>query len=69
MRAMVGERIVIHGRMVGSPDRHGTVSEVRGADGGPPYLVRFDDGHDGLIFPGPDCSLERSGDELAAAGE
>jgi hypothetical protein len=69
MHATVGERLVIHGRQVGSPDRHGTISEVRGADGGPPYFVRFDDGHEGLIYPGPDCSLERSGGELANAGE
>lgn len=24
-------------------------------DGGPPYIVRFDDGHTGLVFPGPDA--------------
>lgn len=29
--------------------------EVQGRDGGPPYMVRFDDGHTGLVFPGPDA--------------
>ena len=25
--------------------------------GGPPYIVRFDDGHTGLVFPGPDAVI------------
>ena len=29
-----------------------------GAAGGPPYLVRFDDGHTGLCYPGPDAVVE-----------
>jgi hypothetical protein len=32
--------------------------EVHGAAGAPPYLVRFDDGHTGLCFPGPDAVVE-----------
>ena len=28
--------------------------------GGPPYLVRFDDGHTGLCFPGPDAVVEHA---------
>ncbi|MBB5785136.1 hypothetical protein HD596_011892 [Nonomuraea jabiensis] len=31
------------------------IVEVKGLDGGPPYMVRFDDGHTGLVFPGPDA--------------
>ena len=58
MHAAVGERLVIHGKQVGQTDRHGEILEVRGADGGPPYLVRFDDGHETLLYPGADCELE-----------
>jgi hypothetical protein len=29
-------------------------------DGGPPYLVRYPDGHESVIFPGTDCTVERS---------
>ena len=58
MHAAVGERLVIHGKQVGQSDRHGEILEVRGADGGPPYLVRFDDGHETLLYPGADCVLE-----------
>jgi hypothetical protein len=57
MHATVGEKVVIHGKNVGSPDRHGEIAEVRGAGGDPPYLVKFDDGHEALVFPGPDCTI------------
>ncbi len=59
MQASVGERLVIHGKQVGQPDRHGEILEVRGENGGPPFLVRFDDGHETLLYPGADCELER----------
>jgi hypothetical protein len=57
MQASVGEKVVIHGRTVGSPDRHGEIREVKDPGGGPPYLVRFDDGHTALVYPGPDCTI------------
>jgi hypothetical protein len=60
MQAMVGEHIRISGRVVGSPPRRGVITEVRGEDGGPPYLVKFDDGHEMLCFPGPDCVVEHA---------
>ncbi len=55
MLAAVGDRLLVHGNAVGNPDRRGEIIEVRGAEGGPPYIVRFDDGHTGLVFPGPDA--------------
>ncbi|WP_329568299.1 DUF1918 domain-containing protein [Kitasatospora sp. NBC_01266] len=58
MRAHVGDHIHIHSRSVGLEDRQGEITEVRGTDGEPPYLVRFTDGHEGLIYPGPDCVIE-----------
>ncbi|WP_199435155.1 DUF1918 domain-containing protein [Qaidamihabitans albus] len=61
MRASVGDQIRVHGRVVGAGEQHGEIMEVRGEDGRPPYLVRFSDGHEGLMFPGPDCEvLERT---------
>jgi len=45
---------------VGQSDRIGEIVEVRGAGGEPPYLVRFDDGHTSLVFPGPDAVIEHS---------
>ncbi|SEM50009.1 protein of unknown function [Nonomuraea pusilla] len=46
---------MVHGKTVGEVDRQGVIIEVHGADGGPPYMVRFEDGHTGLVFPGPDA--------------
>jgi hypothetical protein len=60
MKATVGERVLIHGRSVGTVDRHGEIVEVRGDDGEPPYLVRFDDGHESLVYPGPDCEIQHA---------
>ena len=31
--------------------------EARGPDGGPPYVVRWSDGHEGLFYPGPGALL------------
>ncbi|MEV0583696.1 DUF1918 domain-containing protein [Nonomuraea sp. NPDC050310] len=58
MNATVGDRLLMHGNVVGRKDRAGEIVEIRGPDGGPPYLVRFDDGHTGLIYPGPDAVLQ-----------
>jgi hypothetical protein len=55
MLAAVGDRLVVHGNAVGNPDRRGEIIEVRGPEGAPPYVVRFDDGRTGLVFPGPDA--------------
>ncbi|AUG81647.1 hypothetical protein CFP65_7041 [Kitasatospora sp. MMS16-BH015] len=62
MRATVGDQLHIHSRAVGMTDRKGEIIEVRGTDGEPPYVVHFEDGHDGLIYPGPDTVIERHQD-------
>ncbi len=51
MKAQVGDELVVRGRHVGDPDRTGVIIEVRGEDGGPPYLVRWSDGHESSFFP------------------
>ena len=58
MQAIVGDRLIVHGRTVGQADRTGEIIDIRGQDGAPPYLVRFSDGHESVIFPGPDCVIE-----------
>jgi hypothetical protein len=59
MKAKVGDRIVIRGHRVGEPPRDAEVLEVRGPDGGPPYVVRWaDSDHEILFFPGSDASVE-----------
>lgn len=59
MEAKVGDRIVIKGHHVGEPGRDCEIVEVHGADGGPPYLVRWSDtGHESLFYPGPDAWID-----------
>jgi len=57
MHAHVGDRLVVEGSKVGTPIKEGEVLEVRGPDGTPPYVVKWDDGHEGLTFPGPDAHI------------
>ncbi|PXX63248.1 uncharacterized protein DUF1918 [Nocardia tenerifensis] len=56
--ANVGDRLLVHGHVVGQADRQAEIIEVRGAEGAPPYLVRFPDGHESLVYPGPDAIIE-----------
>jgi hypothetical protein len=66
MQAAVGDRIVINGHYVGQPDRDGEIIEVRGEDGAPPYVVRWEDtGHETLFFPGVDAAVEHFSHEAA----
>ena len=58
MHAAVGDRLHVRGRAVGDPERTAEIIEIRGPDGSPPYLVRHDDGHEVLVYPGADASVE-----------
>ncbi|RJO77963.1 DUF1918 domain-containing protein [Nocardia panacis] len=58
MQANVGDRLHVHSHVVGEIDRQGEIIEVRGQQGAPPYVVRFNDGHESLVFPGPDAVVE-----------
>ena len=59
MKAKINDTIVIGGHKVGSPARRGVILEVRGSNGAPPYVVRWD-GEEGehLMFPGTDAVIE-----------
>jgi hypothetical protein len=58
-RVSPGDRIVIKGHHVGEHERDGEILEVRGEDGGPPYLVRWEeDGHVSEFFPSSDAHVE-----------
>jgi hypothetical protein len=57
MHANVGDRIIIRSNKVGQPEREAEVLEVRGPDGGSPFLVRWADGHEALFYPGTDARI------------
>ena len=59
MEASVGDRIVIRSHYAGEPARDCEVLEVRGPDGGPPYVVRWEDtGCEVILYPGLDAFVE-----------
>ncbi|WP_426361669.1 DUF1918 domain-containing protein [Streptomyces sp. E-08] len=60
MQASVGDRYIGKSRMVGQ-DRVGEIIEVKGPDGMPPYLVRFTDGNESLVNPGPTDVIQPAG--------
>ncbi|MGR7002177.1 DUF1918 domain-containing protein [Yinghuangia aomiensis] len=68
VHATVGDRIHMHSNTVGQADRSGEIVEVRGTDGEPPYVVRFEDGHTSLVFPGPDSVVEPASAATARGG-
>lgn len=58
MQASVGDRLIVKSHRGGEPDRDALILEVRGPDGAPPYIVRWEeDGHEGFLFPGPDAVI------------
>ena len=61
MHASKGDKLVQHGRTVGQRDKVAEITEVMGAEGSPPYRVRFEDGHEAVCLPGPDSEI-RHGD-------
>lgn len=67
MRAKPGDRIILAGELVDQPTRAGEVLEARGADGGPPYVVRWEDGHTSTMFPGPGAVLRVTDAEAESA--
>lgn len=58
MRASVGDRVVVHGHHLGEPERDAEILEVQGSDGGPPYVVRWDDGRVTTLYPSSDVSID-----------
>jgi Domain of unknown function (DUF1918) len=57
MRAQVGDELTVKGRHRGDEERHGEIIQVDGPEGAPPYLVRWQDGHDSLFFPASDAEI------------
>jgi hypothetical protein len=58
MRAQPNDEIVVSGHQVGEHERHGVIVAVEGADGAPPYRVRWDGSdHVTLFFPGSDAAV------------
>ena len=58
MSVQVGDELVVRGPHVGDRDREGVVIEIHGKNGAPPYLVRWEDGHESVFVPASDTHVE-----------
>lgn len=58
MHASRGDKLRVHGRIVGQHDREVEVIEVLGENGTPPYRVRAENGHEAIMSPGPDTTVQ-----------
>jgi hypothetical protein len=67
MKAKVGDLLLIESNSAEQHRREGEIIEVHGADGDPPFVVRWSDGHEGLCFPGPDARV-RPRDPASGSG-
>lgn len=56
MKAKAGDWLIVHGR--DHHEHHALILTVHGPDGDPPFTVRWsDDGHEAMVFPGPDATV------------
>ena len=58
MRAAIGDRLVVRSRHINEANKGAVILAIEGADGAPPYRVRWDDGREGVTFPGSDAEVE-----------
>jgi hypothetical protein len=58
LRAAPGDRLVVSGHHQGEHERDGEVLEVHGEGGGPPFLVRWEDGTTTVLYPGSDVAIQ-----------
>ena len=60
MQAKPGDFLVVASSHLEHPPRVGLIEEVHGEDGGPPYVVRWEeDGRITTVFPGNDAHIEQ----------
>jgi Ala-tRNA(Pro) deacylase len=58
--AAVGDLIEVSGRRVGDSQRSGEILDVLGPSERPHYLVRWDDGHESVFYPGEATTIRKA---------
>lgn len=67
MKAKVGDFLVVKGTTVEQHDQRGLITEVRSADGSPPYVVRWlNTDHIATVYPGPDALVVTAAEQEAS---
>ena len=62
-----GDVVRIGGRQVGDRGRTGRIVAVLGEEGHPHYVVRWEDGHESILYPGEGITIEPRFDGVASA--
>jgi hypothetical protein len=57
MDAQVGDCIIVESNKVGGARKSGEVLEVIGGAGGRHYRIRWEDGHESIVFPSSDATV------------
>lgn len=60
MHASIGDRIIVQTETLGRMPRQGIVEEVLAGHDAEHYRVRWDDGHESLLYPGSDTRVLKS---------
>lgn len=67
MKANVGDWLVVKGTTTELADQRGLITEVHGAEGAPPYVVRWlANGHVATVFPGSDAIVVTAAEQEKA---
>lgn len=59
MDASIGDRIVVEAAVLDRRRREGVVVAVLGSRAAPCYQVRWRDGHESIVYPGPDARVHQ----------
>lgn len=62
-QARVGDRLALPPRVAGGAVRTAIVVEVMGDDGSPPFLLRWDDGSQTIVYPSTAAYMMRPGSD------
>jgi hypothetical protein len=60
VEAHVGDKIVVRSTHQGERERTGEILGCTEPGGGPPYRVRWEDGHEGVFYPSGTASVVRA---------
>ena len=66
MKARIGDEIIIDGPHLGDLPKKGEVLDVLHVGGVEHYRVRWDDGHEGIFYPGVDAHSVHPGKGFVA---
>lgn len=67
MKAKVGDFLIVKGTTIERSDQCGEITEVRSADGSPPYVVQWLASRQvATVYPGPDAIVLTPAEQEAA---